>query len=177
MIGPLAYLGGKNRAAAHIIKLIPNHITYVEPFAGGAQVFFHKTPSKVEVLNDLSLDIVNFFRICQSHYEELIRYLKFTIVSRQWYDLLQRTSPDTLTDVQRATRFFFLQKNSFGGRVVGQNFRYSITQRPNYRPEKVPELIGKTHARLQNVQIECLPYERVLEKYDGKDTFFYLDPP
>ena len=50
MVGPLAYIGGKNRLAAKIISLLPEHTAYVEPFAGGAQVFFHKRPSEVEVL-------------------------------------------------------------------------------------------------------------------------------
>ena len=58
----LPYIGGKNRLAKKIISLLPEHITYVEPFAGGAQVLFHKLPSEVEVLNDLDFDIVNFFR-------------------------------------------------------------------------------------------------------------------
>jgi len=54
MVGPLAYIGGKNRLASRIIPLIPKHTTYVEPFAGGAQVFFHKEPSAIEILNDQS---------------------------------------------------------------------------------------------------------------------------
>ena len=73
MVGPLSYIGGKNRLAKTIIAMLPEHITYVEPFAGGAQVLFHKPPSNVEVLNDLDFDIVNFFRVCQWHYEELVR--------------------------------------------------------------------------------------------------------
>ena len=62
MVGPLAYIGGKNRLAVKIISLLPEHTTYVEPFAGGAQVFFHKRPSEVEVLNDLDGEIVNLLR-------------------------------------------------------------------------------------------------------------------
>src|SRR5216684_3309153 len=108
MIGPLPYIGGKNRLAAKIISLLPEHITYVEPFAGGAQVFFHKQPSKVEVLNDLNGEIVNFFRVCQWHHEELVRYLKYCLVSRRLHELHVKTDPGTLTDIQRAGRFFYL---------------------------------------------------------------------
>jgi len=53
MRGPISYIGGKNRLAKLIIAKLPEHTTYVEPFAGGAQVFFHKPRSKIEVLNDL----------------------------------------------------------------------------------------------------------------------------
>lgn len=177
MIGPLAYIGGKNRLASQIIPLLPAHTTYVEPFAGGAQVFFHKEPSKVEVLNDLDYDIVNFFRVCQWHYEELIRFLHFCLISRKWHALAAAANPESLTDVQRAARFFYLQKNSFGGLVVRQKYHYGVIQRPNYNPERIPEVIESAHERLKHVQIECLPYEEILGRYDRPGTLFYLDPP
>ncbi len=177
MIGPLSYIGGKNRLAKQIIQMLPEHITYVEPFAGGAQVLFHKPPSNVEVLNDLDFDIVNFFRVCQWHYEELVRYLRFSLVSRKLHEMHLVTNPATLTDIQRAGRFFFLQKNSFGGLILKQKFHYGVTHPSNYNPERIPEIIGRTHERLQKVQIESLPYQDVLQRYDRPTTVFYLDPP
>ena len=102
MIGPLPYIGGKNRLATKIISMLPEHTTYVETFAGGAQVLFHKPPSHVEVLNDLDYDVVNFFRVCQWHYEELIRYLRYSLVSRTLHELHVMTDPAALTDIQRA---------------------------------------------------------------------------
>ncbi len=177
MIGPLSYIGGKNRLARQIIALFPKHTTYVEPFAGGAQVFFHKEPSEVEVLNDLDFEIVNFFRVCQWHHQELIRYLRFCPASRRLHELLSATKPETLTDIQRAGRWIYLLKNSFGGLVVRQHYHYGVIQRPNYRPERIPEIIEAAHQRLQGVQLECLPYEQVLNKYDRPQSLFVLDPP
>ncbi len=177
MIGPLPYIGGKNRLATKIISMLPEHITYVEAFAGGAQVLFHKPPSNVEVLNDLDFDIVNFFRVCQWHYEELVRYLRYCLASRQLHELHVKTDPGTLTDIQRAGRFFYLQKNSFGGLVVKRKFHYGVTQPSNYNLERIPEIIENAHNRLQRVQIESLPYEQVFAKYDRPSTVFYLDPP
>ena len=98
MIGPLSYIGGKRAIAKPLIAIFPEHTTYVEAFAGGAQVFFHKKPSKVEVLNDLDGEIVNFYRVCQQHYEEFVRYFRFVVRSRAWHTLLKATDPSTLTD-------------------------------------------------------------------------------
>lgn len=177
MMGPVPYVGGKNRLAAQIIQIFPEHVTYVEAFAGGAQVLFKKTPSTVEVINDLDYEVVNFYRCCQLHYEELVRYLRFTVVSRKWFEILNATDPASLTDIQRAARFLYLQKNSFGGLVVKQHFHYGITQPSNFNPERIPKIIEETHQRLARVQIESAPYEEVLQRYDRPTTLFYLDPP
>ena len=177
MIGPLPYIGGKRSLANRIISIFPKHTTYVEPFSGGAQVLFRKEPSKVEVLNDLDHDVVNFFRVCQQHYEELVRYLKFTVASRAWFDVLQKVDPSVLTDIQRAARFLYLAKNCYAGLVRRRNFAWSVSSANRFNPERVPELIEETHHRLARVQIECLPYEKVIEHYDRPETLFYLDPP
>lgn len=177
MIGPLCYIGGKRRLAPFLISLFPPHTTYVEPFAGGAQVFFHKTPSKVEVLNDLDSAVVNFLRICQLHHDELVRWLRFMLPSRRLHQIMTAQDPATLTDVQRAARFLYLQKNSFGGRIHGQNFHYCVTKPSNFNPARLPDLIAATAKRLDGVQLECWPYERIFERYDRPTTLFYCDPP
>lgn len=177
MKGPLSYVGGKNRIAAQIISLFPEHKTYVEGFAGGAQVFFRKERSPVEVINDLDGELVNFYRVCQNHYQELIRTLNFTLLSRLWYSLLVKTPPDVLTDIQRAARYFIIQKCSFGGMVARHNFAVHITHPPSFSPKRIPEMISKSYKRLQDVQIENLPFEQAIKRYDRPTTFFYLDPP
>jgi DNA adenine methylase len=177
MIGPLPYIGGKRSLANRIIAMFPKHTTYVEAFAGGAQVFFRKEPSKVEVLNDLDHDVVNFFRVCQQHYEELVRYLRFTVASREWFALLQESKLDAFTDIQRAARFLYLAKNCYAGLVRHRNFAWSVTSANRFNPERIPSLIEETHQRLARVQIECLPYQKVVTHYDRPETLFYLDPP
>ena len=177
MRGPLSYIGGKNRLAKQIIEMFPKHTTYVEAFAGGAQVFFRKDPSPVEVLNDLDSEITCFYRVCQNHYEELLRYCRFVLVSRTWFDLLKRTDPATLTDIQRAARYLYLLKNCFASLVVNPVYHRNVVQAPGFNLERLPELIEKTHKRLERVQIECAPYDEVLKRFDRTGTLFYLDPP
>ena len=177
MIGPLSYIGGKRALAKQIIAIFPEHLTYLEIFAGGLQVLFRKEPSRIEIINDLDGEVTNFFRVCQQHHEELIRYFRFSLVSREWFDLLNATDPRMLTDIQRAARFFYLQKNSFAGLVNRHNFSASVVEAASFNPERVPQMIEKAHHRLARVQIESLPYEQILKRYDRPTSLFYLDPP
>ena len=177
MAGPLSYIGGKNRLAKRLLEIFPEHTTYVEAFAGGAQVFFHKEPSKVEVLNDLDGEIVNFYRVCQLHYEELLRYFRFAVVSRTWFDLLKSSNPQTLTDIQRAARHLYLLRNCFASLVRNPVYHRNVIQPPSFNLEHLPELIENAHKRLLRVQLECAPYEEVVKRFDRPTTLFYLDPP
>jgi DNA adenine methylase len=177
MIGPASYIGGKRKIAKKIIAMFPEHTTYVEAFAGGAQVFFQKQPSRVEVLNDLDGEILNLFRMCQQHHEELLRYFRFVLVSRKWFELLKATDPATLTDIQRAARYLYILKSSFASLVRHPNYHWHVVQPPGFNLERLPQLLHNAHKRLERTQLECLPYEEVLRRYDRPTTLFYLDPP
>ncbi len=177
MRGPITYMGGKSRLAERLIALFPRHTAYVEPFAGGAQVFFRKEPSRVEVLNDLDGELVNFLRICQLHHEELLRWLSYAVASRKLYELYQRQPPELLTDIQRAARFLYLQRVSWGGKATDQNYRYTLQRSGRFAPSFIRPLIEQAAKRLDRVQLENWPYEKVLERYDRPDTLFYCDPP
>jgi DNA adenine methylase len=177
MRGPLNYIGGKNRLAKVIIERIPEHLTYVEPFSGGAQVFFRKARSKIEVLNDLDSQLVNFYRVCQSHHDELIRCVRLMPVSREWFQNLEKVQPESLTDIHRAARFLYLQKLAYGGRITRKAYAIHVSAKPNLRGDLIAETLGNAHARLADVQIEHLPYDQIIKRFDRPGTFFYLDPP
>lgn len=64
--GPLKWHGGKFYLAPKIVTLMPPHLHYVEPFAGGLAVLLAKDPEGVsEVINDLDGDLMNFWRVLQ----------------------------------------------------------------------------------------------------------------
>ena len=113
----IPWIGGKRRLAKVLLPLFPEHTCYVEPFCGAAALFFLKRISKAEVLNDVNGDLVNLYRVIQHHLEEFCRQFKHALVSRQIYEWLKDTPPYVLTDIQRAARFFYLQKLAFGGKV------------------------------------------------------------
>lgn len=177
MKGPLSYIGGKNRLAKRIIALFPPHDTFCEVFLGGGQVFFRKAPSKVEVLNDIDGEVVNFFRCVREHYQELCRYLEFTLVSREWFALYQNQNPRSLTDIQRAARFFYLQKNAYAALVHGRHYASKVVSAPGFNARRLPEIFEKAHERLARVQIESLPFHEFIPRFDRSTTLFFVDPP
>lgn len=171
------WVGGKRRLAPHILPLFPEHTCYVEPFCGAAALFFLKQPVKVEVLNDVNGDLVTLYRVVQHHLEEFVRHFKWALASRELYKWLQATPVETLTDIQRAARFFYLQKLGFGGKVTGQTFGTATTSRPGLNLLRMEEQLSACHLRLHQVFIERLGWSACVERYDRPHSLFYMDPP
>jgi len=125
-INPVApYVGGKRLLAKTLVERINqiDHTGYAEPFVGMGGVFFRRNRQpKTEVINDINGDITTMFRVLQRHYDYFIDFLKFQITSRREFERLVKIDPDTLTDLERAARFIYLQKTAFGGKVTGANF-------------------------------------------------------
>lgn len=106
----ISWLGGKSKLAKQIIEMMPEHKCYCEVFAGAGHVYFRKEPSKVEVINDINKELVTLFRVIKHHPEEFLKQFKHMLVSRVEFQDAKQTPPETLTDIQRAARFFYLQK-------------------------------------------------------------------
>jgi DNA adenine methylase len=171
------WMGGKRRLAPKILPLFPPHACYVEPFAGAAALFFAKDPVKVEVLNDVNGDLVALYRVVQHHLEEFLRHFKWALASREVYKWAQLTQVETLTDIQRAARFFYLQQMGFGGKVSGQTFGTATTTKPGLNLLRLEEHLSAVHLRLHQVFIERLPWADCVRRYDRPHTLFYMDPP
>ncbi|WP_338664978.1 DNA adenine methylase [Pararoseomonas sp. SCSIO 73927] len=177
---PAAYLGGKRNLAGRIaeqLRQVP-HRTYVEPFVGMGGVFLRRPfRSQVEVINDRSRDVSNLFRILQRHYVQLMDTLRWQITSRAEFERLQAAEADTLTDLERAARFLYLQRLSFGGKIEGRNFGVDPSTPGRFDVTKLGPVLDAVHERLAGMVIECLPYEEAIRRYDRESTLFYLDPP
>jgi len=178
MDSPLAYIGGKSKLSKTIIEMIPEHDAYCEVFAGAAWVFFRKEPSKYETINDLDSDLVAFYRVLQHHLEEFLRQFRWILSSREWFkDWKRQQEAGGLTDIQRAARYYYLQRLSFGGRVRSRTFGTGPMRRPRINLLRIEEELSEVHLRLVNATIEALPWEDFVTRYDRPKTFFYLDPP
>lgn len=175
---PLRYTGAKWKLADWILSHFPPHDIYVEPYCGGASIFFRKEPSKVEVLNDLNGDVVNFFRVLREQPDKLIKAIDLTPFSREEYDLAFVPSEDP---IEKARRFYVLCWQSFGmfgGRKTGWRRQLNINRGTNITGEW-NRLDGLWYAvrRLKAAQIESKPALELIQAADSKDTLFYVDPP
>lgn len=171
------WMGGKRRMAKHILPEFPEHQCYVEAFCGGAALFFMKEPSKVEVINDFDGEIVNLYRVVAHHLEELVRQFKWALISRTMFEWARMQVPQTLTDIQRAARFFYLQQLCFGGRPTNRSFGTASTAPPKLNLLRIEEKLSEAHLRLARTTIEHLDWKACVQKYDRPHTLFYLDPP
>jgi hypothetical protein len=99
------------------------------------------------------------------------------LVSRDEFNRLMRVDPDTLTDIQRAARYLYLQRMCYGGRSQGRTFGTSTTSLPGLNLFTLQQLLEDAWLRLAQVTIECLDFRNLIPRYDREHTFFYLDPP
>ena len=177
---PAAWIGGKRQLAARLVDIISRipHTTYAEPFVGMGGVFFRRTKApRSEVINDRNGEVVNLFRILQRHYPQFMDTLKFQITSRREFDRLKACDPSTLTDLERAARFLYLQKLAFGGKVSGQNFGVDVSRGARFNLTRLAPQLEDVHERLSGVVLENLDWLAFIDRYDRPDVLFYLDPP
>lgn len=179
-IRPVApYVGGKRNLSQRLVRLIEAtpHDHYAEAFVGMGGVFLRRSMRpRFEVINDWSADVANLFRILREHYPQFMEVLRFQITTRHEFDRLLKVDPDTLTDLQRAARFLYLQRCAFGGRVGTRHFGMDMN-RARFDLTKLAPMLEDLHERLASVVIERLPFERFIPRYDSPETLMFLDPP
>ena len=177
---PAPYIGGKRNLSGQLVELIARtpHDLYAEGFVGMGGVFLRRrSRPRVEVINDWSADVATLFRILQRHYVSFLEMLRFQLTTREAFDRLTRTDPATLTDLERAARFLYLQRVAFGGKVAGRNFAMTGDRPARFDVTRLQPMLEALHERLAGVLIERLPYGDFIRRYDRPGALFFLDPP
>lgn len=179
---PITYYGGKQSMTGLIVPLLPPHTSYIEPFAGGAAVFFAKARADVEVLNDTNREIINFYRVIQTRFVALRKLVRSTLHSRSAHEdaRIIYARPHLFSDVQRAWAFWVLANQSFMATLIGA-WSYSrkgiAGARARTCERKRLEFTALYAERLARVQLECDDALAVIRRYDAPHALFYVDPP
>lgn len=201
-VKPIApYLGGKSKLAKTICSIIDTtpHKTYAEPFVGMGGILFRKEkPAKADrsittqksskardpkgkckarsqIINDYNYDVFTLYRVLQRHYDEFLKQLEYINHSRNHFEHIKALTPSHLTDVERAARFYYLLRTSFG--AMTKSYGVDKTNPDRFNMNKHKKELAKTVNRLRKVAMENLDFESFIKKYDSTETLFYLDPP
>lgn len=170
----IGWVGGKSRLRKYIIPMIPADATrYVEVFGGAGWVLFGRDPQpgQMEVFNDFDGNLINLYRQIKDNCEELQREIDW-MQSRKLFVTYRKQMKGSvqMTDVQRAARFFYLAKCSFGS----NRYSFATEAHGTYNIiQKLPEYKD----RLKNVIVEHLDFEQLIRTYDRPGAVFYADPP
>lgn len=184
---PFTYYGGKQTIKSWIYAQFKDHKIYVEPFAGGATLLFHKPFNKrhIEVLNDRNSEIINFYNVLSdtAKQKDLIHKLKYTPYSETLYhhakDIYR--NPSCYNDVQRAWALYINCNMSFAS-GIGKGFGYTKTfsehgtTSPNRFMVKYKNL-ESCAKRLKYVTLHNRDALEIIKLYDTPNTLFYIDPP
>ena len=175
----IPWIGGKSQLRRVILDFFPKEkpARYIEVFGGAGWILFSSDKhAPLEVFNDLDGNLINLYRCIQYHCAELQREIKLggeqiPPNSRELFlDYKAQLECRGLTDIQRAARYFYIVRMSYGAdrRSFGCS-KKALTG----AIERLPEI----QLRLRDVVIENGDFERIIKTYDRPDALCYIDPP
>lgn len=200
---PLKYYGGKSRFIDWILKYMPPHRAYLEPWGGSASVLllkpnpFKGVRTRIQVYNDLDHRVYNFFYVLRDPVlrKELVGRLRWTPYSREEhafcqqylddrkqfsYDPFSGLSEEDQWRVEWARRYFVCVRQSFGAALNGG---WAIKLEPDRNMlapqtfQSVVESLEYWGNRLKDVFLECDDWEAVCRRWNTEDFLWYCDPP
>jgi DNA adenine methylase len=196
---PLKWWGGKHYIAPKIIAMMPRHLHYVEPYAGGLAVLLEKDPfdaSKYwgekgyeqgvsEVANDIHGGLTNFWRVLQHEdsfaaFRRRVEAVPFSQI--EWADAESLQHPRHVLDVEAAVAFFVPCRQSRAGAfkdfaTLSRNRTRRMQNEQASAWWGAVEGLPAVSARLRCVVILNQPAIEVIRQQDGPTTLYYLDPP
>jgi DNA adenine methylase len=176
---PFGWYGGKFSHLNWLLPLLPRTQHYCEPFVGSAAVLLNREPSPVETDNDIDGEVVNFFRVLCDQPDALVKAIGLTPFSREEFQPAITEDPATVSDVERARRFYVRARQVRSGLAQrasnGRCANCWLTSRAQMAGA-VSGWLGSIEdlpavaQRLLRVQIEHAPAIEVIRRYDSADT-------
>lgn len=181
MKGPIGYYGGKTQLLGRILPNIPEHKVYSESFFGGGAVYFAKEPAKVEIINDVNRNVINFYKTAKRQFKALKSEIDVTLYSEEQYQeakvIYNETDRESQDKVLRAWSLFVLSNQTFLN-ILDNTWNYSRDRNVATTFQNRKENFDKKYVkRLEHTQIFCRDATRVISASDTEDTFHFVDPP
>lgn len=177
---PVSYYWGKQNMLQEILPLIPEHHIYVEPYFWGGSVFWAKKPAPCEVINDINMNVINFYEVLKNNGTKLERKIKDTLHSRETYKkaLLIYDCPRLFADdpIIRARAFYIATNQGFLNKIGSRWYDKEWRSAKVFR-NKVDFFSEHLMERLRHTQIEQNEAHKVIQSRDREDAFMYIDMP
>jgi DNA adenine methylase len=177
---PVSYYGSKMTLADQIVRLLPAHQHYVEPYCGSLAVLLAKPPSKMETVNDLDGELVTFWRVLRDRPDDLARAAALTPHSRAEH---QASYEPAVDELETARRVWVRLTQGRSGSMRRTGWRHyvdpagSSISMPDYL-EAYRDRMHPAAVRLAEVSLEARPALDLIARYGRHpDVLLYVDPP
>ena len=149
------------------MKRVPEHGVFVQPFFGGGSIFWSKEKGETEVINDINPDLTNALKSLRKAHSVNCDMRP----DKARFHRIRKRGPRTLCD------FLYLDKRSFGGTRKSFAFAKRCAGVRDCDIKRLKKNLAKYRDRLKGVKIERKDWREVLQPFDSKETFFFVDPP
>jgi len=172
----IPYYGGKYEMSKRLIKMLPPHRRYFEPFFGGGSLYFRKPKSEWNVLNDIDSDLVNLYICVANEFDKFSKHVYWYVRSRELYETfvkeIKNNNEFAIPDPERASKYFFIVRNAFN------NVAYGSFSKDCYWKTKMIDELKMSREKLNEATIENMDYRKLIDRYEVREgDFFYFDPP
>lgn len=174
----LKWVGGKRQLLPELNAAMPrNRYRYFEPFIGGGALLFDQQPEDA-FISDLNPELVNAYLVVRDAVEALINDLGTHKNNEAYFYAVRAQHPGDLSEIQRASRFIFINRTCFNG-LYRENRKGQINT--PFGHTKNPTICDADNLRacsdyLQAVTITHAGYQHITDLADQGD-FVYFDPP
>ena len=153
---------------------IPHDRYYVEPFAGMLGVLLQRKPSRIEIVNDLNSNVVNWWQVVRDKPDELTEWCANTPNSRQVFQTCKTLLTTSSDNVVRAGAFTHLMMFSYYNQ--GEYWQYPMLS--DTSRQHLPNKIRALANRMRNVNLENRDaLDVIADVVTHPDAVLYCDPP
>jgi hypothetical protein len=147
--------------------MLPSHSTYVEPFAGGAAVFFHKPLVDVNVIGDHDKWLADFYQQVRGGG---LRRCRGGIKKSKGLFERSKTQQGACYKIARTCLSFHGDRSTYVGEGATASAGHVMHKGKLGKFKKYEKKLRKAH-------IYQGDFAAVMRKHDGPDTLHFLDPP
>ncbi len=174
----IKWSGGKGDEIKMFEKYFPQHYTkYIEPFVGGASVYFYLNPDNA-VISDVHTELIDLYKsVGNGNGQEIFNFMNENPNDEHTYYKV-RDEMVIKNTLDSAKRFYYQRKTCFRGMLrYNKNGKFNIPF-GRYKTINYSEIINEEYkVLLSRTEILNTEFDYIFENYNNENNFMFLDPP